>query len=331
MARGLRYEAETETRISRRRLRRMGMLLWVVLWVWTLMSGTALAAAAPTGVRILNQEVVVLPVENQRLQFVVLTTLENRGKAAEQEIYLALPEGAEKFTPIECWGGHEMRDGGVVERAGIGPGEKRVLAYSYLVPYEGNRPVVNYPVSYLSESVQILVPPERLAVEAKDFLTQSEVLQFNGRNLRRFTRLNLHPGEQWPLHFTLLDGKALPQQVDKSVHPSGLPVVYHDYQKGVNQAIFNILFVVVVLLLGFIGVRTSMWRAQVMSRRNAAETLRQQRETLLNRLVEVERAHRRQEISDEEYQRRRQQLEEALLPIYHLEQDGQQPLRQARD
>lgn len=309
----------------------MGLLLMLSFWIWTATGGAGLAAAAATDVRILNQEVVVLPMEDQQLQFIVLTTLENRGQAAEQEIYLDLPEGAENFTPIEGWGEHEMRDGGVVERTGIGPGEQRVLAYSYHVPYEGNRPIVNYPVSYPSESVQILVPPERLAVEAQDFLTQSEMLQFNGQNLRRFTRLNLHPGEAWSLHFTVLDGKTLPQQVDKSTHPSGLPVVYHDYQQGVNKAIFNIFFILVVLFLGFVGVRTSMWRAQAVSRRNAAETLFQQRENLLYRLVEVERAYHTQAISVEEYEKKRQQLEEALLPIYHLYQERQQPLNRANE
>ncbi len=309
----------------------MGLLLLLLFFIWMVTGGAGVVAAATPDIQILNQEVVVLPIEDRRLQFIVLATLENRGQAAAQEIYLALPEGVENFTPIEGWGKHEMRDGGVVEYTGIGPGEQRVLAYSYRVPYEGNRLIMNYPVSYLSKSVQILVPPERLAVEALNFLTRSEMLQFNGQNLRRFTRLNLHPGEAWSLHFTVLDGKALPQQVDKSTHPSGLPVVYHDYQQGVNKAIFNILFIVVFLFLGFVGVRTSMWRAQAVSRRNAAETLLQQRENLLNRLVEVERAYSTQAISVEEYEKKRQQLEEALLPIYHLYQERQQPLNRVNE
>lgn len=294
---------------------------WLLLFCFVLWMLTGSGADAAADVRIVNQEVAVMPADERHLQFIVVMTLENRGSSDEPELYFALPGGADGFMPVEGWGEYAAADGGVVEKSGIAAGERRTLAYTFYVPYEGNRLPLDYPVSYVSEAIQILVPPERLAVEAEDFLTQSEVLDFQGQPFRRFTRLNLHPGEKWTLHFTILSQNVPLQPLDKSAHPSGLPVVYHDYRQGVNEAVFNLLFIVVVLLLGFVGVRTSMWRAQAVSRRNAAETLQQQREALFERLVALEEERRAGTISDAAYAEQRQQLEDQLLPMVHMERE----------
>ncbi|MFO7263802.1 MAG: hypothetical protein C0P68_006675 [Bacillota bacterium] len=292
-------------------------MLFICGFLWLL---TASVAEAAADVRIVNQEVAVLPTDEQKLQWIVVMTVENRGNADEPELVVALPEGAGGFMPVEGWGDYAAIDGGVVEKSGLTAGQRRTLAYTFTVPYEGNRLVVDYPVSYVSEAVQILVPPERLAVEAEDVLPQSDMLDFQGQSFRRFTRLNLHPGEQWTLYFTILGQTAALQPVDKSTHPSGLPVVYHDYRQGVHEAVFNLLFIVVVLLLGFVGVRTSMWRAQAVSRRHAEETLFQQREALFTRLVALEEEKQAGAIDDTAYEQRRKQLEDQLLPLLHLEQ-----------
>lgn len=299
----------------------VGLWLLLIGCVWGLWTGGKVAVAVGD-VRIVNQEVAVLPTDEQRLQFIVVMTVENRGDAPEPELYVALPHEAEGFTPVgDGWGEFEPVDGGVVEKSGISAGQRRTLAYSFLIAHEGNRHLVDYPVAYVSEAIQILVPPERLAVEAEDFLTQSEMLDFQGQPFRRFTRLNLHPGESWTLFFTILGQHTLFEPVDKSAHPSGLPVVYHDYREGVQEAVLNLLFIVAVLLLGFVGVRTSMWRAQAVSRRHAAETLQLEREALLDRLVALEEQRRAGAIDDAAYDERRQQLEDQLLPIVHMERE----------
>lgn len=292
------------------------------LWLLCCFVASLLAAGgaeAAADVRIVNQEVAVLPTEGGRLQFVVVMTLENRGTDAAPEVSVALPEGAVGFAPVEGWGEYAEGDGAVVEKGGLEAGGRRTLAYAFFLPYEGNRLQTNYPVSYVSESIQLLVPPGRLAVEAADFLPQSEVLDFQGQSFRRFTRLNLHPGEAWTLSFTVLSQNAPLQPMDKSAHPSGLPVVYHDYRQGVHEAVFNLLFIIVVLLLGFVGVRSSMWRAQAVSRRHAAETLLREREAILSRLVELEEERRSGRLSEAMYEERRRQLEDRLLPIMQME------------
>jgi len=294
---------------------------WWLSLCFILAAGLAGAggAEAAADVRIVNQEVAVLPADEGKLQFIVVATLENRGRDAASEVYIALPEGAEGFAPVEGWSEHAVQGVGAVDKGGLAAGQRRTLAYTFFVPYEGNRLQINYPVSYVSEAIQILVPPDRLAVEAGDFLPQSEALDFQGQPFRRFTRLNLHPGEAWALNFTILAQNAQLQPVDKASHPSGLAVVYHDYRQGVNEAVFNLLFIVVVLLLGFVGVRTSMWRAQTVSRRHAADTLFKERESLMNRLVALEKEWRDGTLTEAMYEERRRHLEDQLLPIVQME------------
>ena len=77
----------------------VGLWLLLIGCVWGLWTGGKVAVAVGD-VRIVNQEVAVLPTDEQRLQFIVVMTVENRGDAPEPELYVALPHEAEGFTPV---------------------------------------------------------------------------------------------------------------------------------------------------------------------------------------------------------------------------------------
>lgn len=294
-------------------MRRFGFVLACLF----LLSSFPLQALAAENVRVVEHQMVVVPQEG-RLEFLSMFEVTNRGDEAAPQVQLDLPEGAEQIRPVEGFELPEVLDGRVVEHAPLGPGETRSYSVTYSVPVEGNRPVLMYQTSYVTETMTVLIPPERLAIEAEGFLTQSEPLNLYGQYFRKFTRLGLSAGQSWPLYFSLINPSNPGPSIDKSVHPSGLPVIYHDYGRGTLWALLNLVFIGSVLALGFIGVGSAHRRAQAAGRRFARESLAARREALMQERVELERKWRSGELEEAVYQSRKAELEKELLLLMEI-------------
>jgi hypothetical protein len=159
-------------------------------------------------VRISEQSMIVFPISEDQLQVVQVTTFKNNGTEKEKELPVYLPEGYSGMVVRDGLKQENMKtvEKGIIDTSGLVAGKEKKIVVSYIMPMQSSFGRWNIETSYVAENVYVIVPAGVLSFEASDLKTQSERLEMNGQDLRRFTRVDLHPNEPWTLVFRVLTG-----------------------------------------------------------------------------------------------------------------------------
>lgn len=167
----------------------------MVRWRWLLVLaaalwGTGVAAAGP--VRVEERRLILLPLP-QEWSVIEMVAVYNPGTAPVAPLTLPLPVGAGMVQLVEGFDpdGAEPRGDEVVDRAGLGAGQRRRLFLMYRLPGSGDLAVA-VPLAGSEDRVDVVVPAG-VAVSAPDGRPGTPVT-LNGQEFARHT-VPVTPGQ----------------------------------------------------------------------------------------------------------------------------------------
>jgi hypothetical protein len=305
---------------------KIGIILLVLLLVPNLLLVPQALADGNDPVRITSQNMIVFPVDEQSVQIVHVAAFKNNGTEKEAEMPIFLPSG---------YSGLELREGiteatmkqiekGIVDTTGLESGEEKRIVLSYYMPMEKDLSRWSIEQSYLTESIQVVIPAGVMSFEAPDLVTQSERLEMNGREFRRFTRVDLHPGEPWRLTFHMLTPEESQEpaagqeqvnlKVDENYTNDGKKIYGHEHGGGYFKAVITLIIVLLALSIALIGLK----RDQNTHKKDDSKRrpwLKDEKALLFQQIGRLEQDYAAELISEETYQASRKQLRDQLIRI----------------
>jgi hypothetical protein len=282
-------------------------------------------------VRIVDQSMIVFPLSEEQLQVVQVTTFKNSGSEKEKELPLYLPEG---YSDLVLRGGlaeEQMKtvEKGIVDLSGLAAGEEKKISVTYVMPMKSDLGRWNVETSYVAESVYVIVPAGVLSFEANGLKTQSDRLEMNGQELRRFTRVDLHPNVPWTLFFRLLAGPqdngtaaetAAPKEADDNhanehLTADGKRIYGHEHGAGYGKAVMTLIVTLVALSIALVGLRRDRSKGKRKSQKQDRPWLLTEKEELLKQVGQLEQDYSSALISEETYVSAKSQIRDKLVQI----------------
>lgn len=277
-------------------------------------------------VRITEQSIIVFPVDEQTMQAVQIVKFQNNGTEKEAELPLYLPEGYRELEVTEGIAPDALKEvgKGIVDTTGLEPGKEKQMIVTYLMPMEKDASRWIIEQSYVTESFQVVVPAGVLSFEAGNLVTQSELFEMNGREFRKFTRVDVHPSEPWVLSFRLLKSGAPKEETagqeaaatEERVTSDGKRIFGHEHGAGYTKAVVTLIIVFLALTIALVGLRRDH-RLQKYSNSEKPERpwLMTEKATILHQIGQLEQDNNSQLLSLETYESSRQQLRDRLIRI----------------
>ena len=286
-------------------------------------------AAVKEPVRIISENLVVVPTEPNTIQVMNIIQFINEGDTAENQLSIYLPEGYSNLTLHDGLSEENMEvtDKGIIDLTGIAPGEEKQVLLTYQLPMENN--VLNFTVeqAYVTENIYVIIQPGILSFNANDLVTQSDLFEMEGKEYRRFTRLNLHPGEPWPLRFEMIADSSTEEREEENTVPiagksTGQEKVTEDGFQiigregiGYGKAAITILIIIVAFSAALIGLKRDMQRT--IGQKSAKNTawLMTEKESLLKERLQLEEDYRNQLIGPQTYETTKGKLRDRLIQL----------------
>jgi hypothetical protein len=280
-------------------------------------------------VRITEQNLIVFPVDEKTLQAVQITTFKNNGTNKETELPVYLPSNYSELEMREGLDHSKVRttEKGIVDAAGLEPGEEKRMVLSYLMPMDKKTSLWKIEQSYVTERFQVVIPAGVLSFEAGNLVTQSELLEMNGREFRRFTRVDVHPDEPWILSFRLLEpsqenANQTEGALEKETHPEenytsdGKKIYGHEHGAGYTKAVITLIIVFIALSIALIGLRQDQgWTRRRRSSHSLRPWLLPEKENLLRQVGQLEQDFASKIISQETYEAAKKQIRDRLIRV----------------
>lgn len=307
------------------------IFLMMVFFVSFISVAPSVLADGKYPVRISEQSMIVFPISEDQLQVVQLTTFKNNGTEKEKELPVYLPEGYSDIVIRDGLKQEDMKtvDKGIIDISGLDPGKEKKIALSYVMPMQSGYGKWNIETSYVAENVYVIVPAGVLSFEASNLKTQSERLEMNGQELRRFTRVDLHPNVPWTLGFLVLTGsqengntaeKEGPKQ-EVDVQPDdyftaeGKKIYGHEHGAGYGKAVVTLIVTLVALTVALVGLKRDRSNGNRKSEKVERPWLLSEKESLLKQIGQLEKDYTSQIISEETYGSTKNQLRDKLVRI----------------
>jgi len=309
---------------------KLGLFLWIAMLSVYFSHGSTVLADGNDPVRITDQSMVVFPVDSEHVQVVQIITFTNKGTVKEKELPIYLPASHSKLEFQQGLTQEEVKttEKGIVNTTGLDPGKEKKVVISYDMPLKNNTSQWSIEQSYVTDSIEVIIPVGAMSFEATGLTTQSQLLQMNGQDLRQFTRLDVHPGNPWTLSFRILDtassqGIAQPKEPasapatmgsDEHYTSDGKKIYGHVHGAGVGKAVFTIIVIFLALTIAVVGLR----RERFTRKRNQNADrpwLLSEKSALFQQIGQLERDYTSQLISQETYDSARKQIREQLIRI----------------
>ncbi|GAB7388542.1 hypothetical protein BSNK01_23800 [Bacillaceae bacterium] len=279
-------------------------------------------------VRIVQQNLIVYPAEESVLQVIHTITYKNNGTAKEKELPIYLPDGYEKLQLNEGLKLERIKttERGIVDTNGLEPGEEKRVILSYVMPINNRVREWEIEQPYVTETLNVVIPEKILSFQAPYLLTQSERVEMNGREFRRFTRVDLHPDKPWPVFFRTMQiqpespdekgkGQAGANEGDEGYTADGKRILGHQHGAGYGKAATTLL----IIILAFTSVLRGLRNERPVEDRHTAWLERPwlftEKENILQQIAQLEKDYRTQLISEETYVQTKKQLREQLVRI----------------
>lgn len=282
-------------------IKRFSILIFITVFVFNFMLSTPVEANNHETFFIQQADMVVFPTED-KLKIVEVLIYVNNEESDHLEINI--PENAKDFS---IFGGLDQDKVKIEEDRLVYDGELPAGAFNvtfgYVIDLDNNsRASIMYKQPYWVGENSISVPAGKLIVNAQKFYTQSNFIELDGMKLRQFKRVNLQKNTDWLLSF---QQSAFKQVTDEGSHSSeektkdGLPIIAHTHGGNPKEAFFNILFVILILVLGMISISYTSNKKQLKLKGQGKQLL--EKEMILDELQRLEEQRNRNEITKEEF------------------------------
>lgn len=303
--------------------------LFIILTAFIFLLPLYSQAAVKEPVRIVAENLIVVPTDSNTVQVMNIIQFINDGDTDESQLSIYLPTD---YSNLTVRGGFseenmEVTDKGIVDTTGLAAGEEKQVLLSYQLPLEDKALQFTVEQAYVTENIQVIIQPGILSFDASNLVTQSDLFELDGKEFRRFTRLNLHPGEPWPLAFRLVANpeaeagtaeSAVPVEEEsvgrQKVTEDGFPIIGRE-GIGYGKAAVTILIIIVAFSAALIGLRRDMQRT--IGKKEAKNTtwLITEKEALLQERLQLEEDYRAQLIGQRTYETANGKLRDRLIQL----------------
>lgn len=276
---------------------------------------------------------IVYPSDVNTVNIVQSMDFKNTGTEKETELPIYLPEG---YSNLELRGGlaeadMEKTENGIVDTSGLDAGEGKLIIVSYQMPMEQNVSQWTITQSYVTEDVQVMIQPGILSFQATDLVTQSQLIEIDGQEYRRFTRLDLHPDVPWTLSFRLIDtvegnesettpskpsaGSAVIDPSGEKFTEDGIPIIGAEHERVFFKTAFTFGTIAVALSAALIGLRRDRQSTIVDVKKRSRPWLHTQKEQLLKQMFDLEKDYHNELISEQTYESVRAKIRSQIIKI----------------
>lgn len=266
------------------------------------MSLRTTCALASTALTVTKEDVIFVPAPFVH-QYEVIETVQLQSGDGESDAVFTLPAGYQGLqvvgVPKSDWqvSGHVLR----VRRAVQANATGRVTL-TYTVPQDaGQGAFVTLTSAYPVAAAHLYLPIGNSSLSAPSIQAATQTVTISGTEFRVFSRYGIAAGEQWPISLQELPAATAP------VPTGGLPVIgtSDDGASNAIGAVVNLVIAVLVLGVGFVGLRTAGARRIPKSREDA----------LLQAWSSVEQQFSSGQLEGEVYQRRRAELKRKIVAL----------------
>jgi hypothetical protein len=275
-------------------------------------------------VRIVEQTVIVFPVDEHSLQAVQIATYKNKGTEKEPELPIYLPADYRDLELTQGLAQETVKktDKGIVDITGLDPGQEKQIILTYAMSMEQDKSRWVVEQSYVTETFNVVVPAGVFSFEAANLLTQSELFEMNGREFRRFTRVNVHPKEPWLLSFRIMETPQVNLDEKEDLHigenytSDGKKIYGHEHGGGYTKAVITLIIVFIALTIALVGLRRDHnTKKHYRSDQADRPWLISEKTLLLQQITTLEQDYNSQLISQETYDESRKLIRDRLIRI----------------
>lgn len=286
-------------------------------------------AAVTEPVRITEENLMVIPQDANTLTIVQVMTIVNDGKETVSQLPVYLPDNHSELSLLGDLKAAEVTETerGVIIESGLAAESERQVMLTYQMPMEDLAAQFTIEQALITENLQVIIQPGVLSFTASDLMTQSDLFEMNGQEYRRFTRLNLHPGEPWRLSFQLIADLSAPASAGEGTSPSeavsageqkvtsdGYPIIGRA-GIGYGKAAITILLIIIAFSAALIGLKRDM--ASTISKKKSKNTqwLLAEKEQLLSELFQLEKDYQGNLVGRQTYDTTKEQLRNRLIQL----------------
>ncbi|UOQ93997.1 hypothetical protein MUO14_03235 [Halobacillus shinanisalinarum] len=277
-------------------------------------------------VRITNQTMVVFPVDENTIQVVQSMSFKNNGKQKEEKLPIYLPED---YADLQLGEGLteeniEKTAKGIIDKTGLDGGKEKQLVVFYKMPMFNSSSQFAIEQSYVTEKVQVAIQTGVLSFTASELLPQSELFEMNGKEFRRFTHVDVHPGEPWTLSFRLLNTSTQsPSEEGEQNNANkpgakytedGLKIIGND-GFGYGKAAFTIVIIIVALAAALLGLKRDLLKTTGDHRKVKRSWLVDEKEMLFEEIIQLERDYQSNLITEGTYEKTKEKTREHLVRV----------------
>ena len=243
-------------------------------------------------------------------------------------IQISLPQGAknvalfnEKDTSVVV--GKEE----ITSKQTLKPDQIVDLPYAYKLD-GGETGTIPLMFDYPSKEVHILIPDGRGDINLADTKSVKSTYSFNAQNYIGYTVQNIKAGQELSVSYKAapnLGGELAPEGQDgqKETTPAEKPAWLQFYEQSPFRTIPVRIFIAVVAALAVIGLLYgfSRWQKRRSSGADGSsdsetyQALVAKQTVLMDKLVELEQAHKEQKISDEEFAKQKDVCKDLLVKV----------------
>lgn len=270
-------------------------------------------------VRIIEQSIIVFPVDESTLQVVHIASYENNGVEKEVQLPVYLPRG---HSQLELREGIELDqvqldEKGFIDLEGLEPGSEKRIVISYMMPMNSRKSIWTFEQAYVTEKFEVVIPSGILSFEAMNLLTQSQLFEMNGQEFRRFTRLDLHPNEPWSLSFRLIEPAVQKDHNTQKFTSDGKKIFGHGHgTEGYVKAVITLLIIIIALSVAWVGLKRDYLSG---SRRKTNQIdrnwLRTEKSLLFQQIGKLEQDYLAKLIGQETYFNTRKEIRDKIIRI----------------
>lgn len=285
-------------------------------------------------VAIENQNLIVYPVDPNTMGVVQVMAIKNTGSEKEDTLKLYLPDGYQNLEIRVGLNKDKIKktEQGIVDQIGLAAGQTKNITISYEMPMKNGASRWTVEQAYLAKRINVVIQAGVMNFQAVGLVTQSERIEMNGQQFRKFTRLDLHPDTPWTLSFDLIerleDGGA-PAEADENAAPSnpektadGNAILGHVHGGEYGKAIFTIIVIIIALTAALIGLKRDGARISRKQRKGKRSWLQTEKNNLLKQISQLEKDYSSQLISEQTYSSAKAELRNQLVRI-KLETSGE--------
>lgn len=271
-------------------------------------------------IRIVDQNMIVYPLNEETLQILMNVTFVNNGEEKEKELPVFLPPGYQELELGDDLSLEQttITDRGIVDASGLDPQTEKRLTLSFQMPLKAGESRWAIEQSYVTDSFKVIIPQGRLSFQALRLTPQSESLDIEGQPFRRFTRVDVHPDETWTVLFRLLADKDGQKPADGDQETSAADdkrILAHEHGAGYGKVAFTFAVILTGFTFVVIGLGREKYSVSRRSMKARYARLLAEKKRLLEQISRVEQDFTSQRMREEDYISTRKQLKGRLIRV----------------